>query len=319
MNNKKNLKDGLVEQICEFENENEPLILLFNKGDRKDKYKQFQINLGGDIAKEIAKSYLDTLIKNINERDIVEYNFERNDDDAIQKIDNELIIESKKIESKIIIDDDVPFVNKKTNFNKFKFVVLRFFVKVDEEITSLTIYSMYFPPAAKFKKSFKLGFLNDEIKKLNSDIIYFDSRVDAFEFENNFYIVNMKLFNSIFDFKEGFNSIIESKRPEIVKRIFLENADAFIDDCKDDGRYNKRLCKIITTNAFERLEGQEHKFPEYFKKFNISLSLDENNLIQYRGKNDIGEILNILMRLYAIDGLSEETMIITGIEEYINK
>lgn len=320
MNNKRNLKDGLVEQLCEFKNKNEPLILLFNKRDaRKDKYKQFQINLGCEIAKEIAKSYIDTLIKEIKERDIVEYDFERNDNDTIQRIDSKLIIESVNIDSKIIKDELVPYVDRKTDFKKFSFIAVRYFQIVNEEVKTLTIYSKYFQPATKFKKSFKLCFLDDEIKKLNSDIFYFDGRVDAFEFEKNHYIMNMKLFNSIFDFKEGFNNIIESKRPEIVNQVLIENADAFIEDCKNDGRYNQRLCKIITSDAFERLEGQIHKFPNYFRRFKIPLNLDENNLIQYRGKEDISKILNILMRRYAIDGLTDEEMIITGVEEYIPK
>ena len=318
MNNQKDLNSDLLEQVKKFENEIEPLILFFNKGNRIEKYKQFQINFGGDIAKEIAKSYLNTVIDDINKREIVEYDFERNDNDAIQKINPKLIIESEKINPKIIKDKSVPYVDKKTDFKKFNFIVIRYFLEVNKEIKTLTIYSQYFQPATRFKKSFKYCFLNDEIKKLNSDIFYFDGRVDVFEFEKNYYIVNLKWFNKIFDFKEGFNSIIESKRSEIVNQGFIDNPDVFIDDCKNDGRYNQRLCKIVTSDAFERLEGQSHKLPNYFKRFKISLTLDKNNIIQYRGKEDIGQILNVLMRRYAIDGLTDEEMIITGIEQYIS-
>ncbi|SFG92151.1 protein of unknown function [Desulfotomaculum arcticum] len=319
MNNQKDIKSDLVGQVSKFENENEPLILFFNKGNnRKEKYKQFQINIGGDIAKEIAKSYLNTAIDNINRKEIVKYDFEIDNSDAIQKINHKLIIDSEKINSKIIKDKSVPYVDRKTDFRKFNFIVIRYFLNIDKTVKTFTIYSQYFQPATRFKKSFKYCFLDDEIKKLDSDIFYFDGRVDVFEFEKKYFIINLKWFNKIFDFKEGFNRIIESKRSEIVNQGFIDNPDIFIDDCKKDGRYNQRLCKIVTSDAFESLEGQAHKLPEYFKRFKISLTLDKNNIIQYRGKEDIGQILNILMRRYAIDGLTDEEMIITGIEEYIS-
>lgn len=316
--NKKILKEDLVGMINKFENKNEPLILLFNKENRKDKYKQFQINFEGKVSKEIANSYFKTLIDNIKNREVIKYDFERNDNDTIQQINSKLIVEADNINSKIIKDEKAPYVDRKTNFKKFQFIVIRYFFKMNDEIKTLTVYSKYYQPAEKFKKSFKYCFLDDEIKKLNSDILYFDGRVDAFEIENNYYIINMKSFNSIFDFKEGFNQIIEAKRSTIEKQGFLDNPNEFINDCKNDGRYNKRLCKIITSDAYESLEGQVHKLPNYFKRFKISLSLDKKNIIKYRGKEDINEILNILMRRYAIDGLSEEEMIITGIEEYIS-
>lgn len=306
------------ELIAKFDSNINPLILIFDKSARKDKYRTYQINFSNENSLQIARAYLKTVCDILDKREIEKYDFELNRKDTIQKLESSLVLESENINSIIKIDDNTPFVSKKTNFKILDFVVIRFYLKDNNQIKTLTLYSKYKQPAKKFKKSFRYCFLDNEIKELNSDILYFDGLVDAFEIDNNYYIINDKAFNSIFDFKEGFNKIIESKRLEIVSRGFLDNPNKFINDCKNDGRYNKRLCKVITSDAFQYLDEGKEKLPEYFKKFKISLELDEYNIIRYRDKEDIGEILNILMKRYAEDGLLGNKMIIKGVEEYIN-
>ncbi|MBK5242062.1 Kiwa anti-phage protein KwaB-like domain-containing protein [Clostridium sp.] len=308
----------LSELIPKFDNKINPFILIFDKSERKDKYKTHQVNFEEEVSKDIAKIYLQTMLKILKTTEIEKYDFELNKKDTIQKLEMKLVIESDNIKFKIKKEESTPFINRSTNFKIFDFVVIQFYLKEKDEIKILTIYSKYKQPANKFKKSFKYCFLDDEIKKLDSDILYFDGLVDAFEIDNNYYIINENAFSSIFDFKEGFNKIIENKRSDIVSRGFVDNPNEFINDCKSDGRYNKRLCNVVESDAFEYIDKGKHKLPEFFKKFKISLKLDKNNIIKYRGKEDIGEILNILMKRYAQDGLLENRMIIKGVEEYIS-
>lgn len=311
-------KKILSELILKFKNNISPLILIFDKSERKDKYKPYQVNFSEKASLQIANSYFKTILNLLEIKEIDKYDFELNKKDTIQKLENKLVIESNNVNSKIIKEETTPFINRSTNFKILDFIVIRFYFKEKNETKTLTVYSKYNQPANKFKKSYKYCFLDDEIKELNSDILYFDGLVDAFEIDNNYYIINENAFNNIFDFKEGFNKIIENKRSDIVSRGFMDNPNEFINDCKSDGRYNKRLCKVVGSDAFEYLDKGKRKLPTFFKKFKISLELDKDNIIKYRGKNDIGEILNILMKRYAQDGLLENKMIITGVEEYIS-
>ncbi|MCT4508259.1 MAG: DUF4868 domain-containing protein [Tepidibacter sp.] len=319
MNNKINEKHRLVEVINKFDNKNEPLILLFDKTRRKDKYKTYQITLEESMFKKITKAYYDYLLEIISQKEIEEYDFELNSKGNIQKLNSNIVTESENVNSKMSVDiRDAITVNKETDFSVFDFIAIRFFYVDNDETKTLTLYSKYKQPANKFKKTFKCSFLDNQIKELKSDILYFDNIVDAFEVNGTYYIINEDQFNSMFDFTEGFSHIIESKREDIINSDFIDKPEEFIDLCKNDRRLNKRLCKVIANDGFTYLKKGRDRLSDFIKEYKIPLQIDDKNIIKHKNKDDITKILNMLLKCYVEEGLLGEKMLSKGVEKYIS-
>ena len=96
----------------------------------------------------------------------------------------------------------------------------------------------------------------------------------------------------------------------------LTEADQFVSDCESDGRYLTRLTKAILAKGFDEVAKKKSEIPSVIKEFNLSLKTSMEGEIVYRGKEDIPELLNLLLRHYVIDALTSNKMIAAAIQEY---
>ena len=96
----------------------------------------------------------------------------------------------------------------------------------------------------------------------------------------------------------------------------MTDSDQFLADCETDGRYLTRLTKAILAKGFEEVAKKKEEIPTVVKEFDLSLKISENGEIVYRGKEDIPELLNLLLRHYVIDALTSNKMIAAAIQEY---
>ena len=96
----------------------------------------------------------------------------------------------------------------------------------------------------------------------------------------------------------------------------MTDSDHFVAVCDADGRYLTRLTKAILAKGFEEVTKNKGDIPSVVKEFELSLKTSKNGEIVYRGKDDIPEILNLLLRHYVIDALTSNKMIAAAIQEY---
>ena len=117
-------------------------------------------------------------------------------------------------------------------------------------------------------------------------------------------------------YKDVFAKILNDNSEMVRNSSLLTEADQFMADCEADGRYLSRLTKVILAKGFEEVRKKKIEIPSVIKEFNLSLKTSKDGEIVYRGKEDIPEILNLLLRHYVIDALTSNKMIAAAIQEY---
>ncbi len=142
------------------------------------------------------------------------------------------------------------------------------------------------------------------------------TKEDAMLIDENYYIFNRNAFNSIFAYKDVFARIISNNKDEIRKSGLLNEPDKFVSDCETDGRYLTRLTKVILAKGFDEVSKRKSEIPSVIKDFNLSLNTTSTGEIIYKGKENIPELLNLLLRHYVIDALTSNKMIASAIQEY---
>lgn len=68
--------------------------------------------------------------------------------------------------------------------------------------------------------------------------------------------------------------------------------------------------------GFSEVAKKKKDIPNVIKEFDLSLETSKDGEIVYRGKEDIPELLNLLLRHYVIDALTSNKMIAAAIQEY---
>lgn len=312
------MNSELLRLLEKFDNGNSPNMTILNAAKRKQRFKGYKLVADNEIVKKICKAYYDSAKKSLNTMEIEEYDFEGNINGKILELDEELV-DVANIEDVIAGREDlISVVNNNTRFDKFNYVAIRFSYEIRDSTELLTIYAKYKQPAKSFKKSFKIAFMNDEIKELKSEVITFEGYAEILQFNGKFYIIQEKTISSLFDYKEGLKNYIDGHQEEIKEYDIMANLDSFISDCKNDGRYSGRLCKAIQTNGFRYVYDAKENLSTYFENFGITLTLNADNEIEYSNKEDINEILKVLLRYYAFDGLNGDKLLVKGVDEVLS-
>ena len=120
----------------------------------------------------------------------------------------------------------------------------------------------------------------------------------------------------MFDYKDAFLNVVEEHTKAIVDTNMITNAQEFIDQCKNDGRYLPRLTKAILGKGFKNLVEYRLKLNRIKKEYGLNIELTDDEKIVYSRPEDTPEILNLLMDHYVISALTEHRMLAKAIEKY---
>ena len=181
---------------------------------------------------------------------------------------------------------------------------------------SIFILKKYIQPSAAYKTSQKYIFSGGVLRPFTDEVITINSFVDAFLFDNYYYVFNRNAFNSMLSYKDVFAKILSDNKDMIRDCGLLSGSDEFVSDCESDGRYLTRLTKVILAKGFDEVAKKRGEVPSVIREFNLSLRTSADGEIVYRGKEDIPELLNLLLRHYVIDALTSNKMIAAAIQEY---
>lgn len=292
-------------------------IVIFEKKVTDDKDKKYiakTFNVKKGIIKDYITEVLNNCLDDIIKRRLAEYDLELSLDETLQTVSAKEVIYGSLIIDKIInVSGEI---DEQTSFDKIKFIGIELKLKTDKEDYKLYLFKKYFHPTTKFKKSFKYIITGKEIKGFDKQILTLEPHMDVYFIDDIFYVSNRNNFNNIFEFKDIFEKIIDSNIDEIKDSDLFLDATQFISDCKDDGRYLPRLTKVILAKGFDKTVVHSKNLPDLKKDFNLKIKLSDTNQIMYNDKNDIGEILNILLEHYVISALTNNRMLAKAIENY---
>lgn len=289
------------------------VMLVDQNNQRKKRYKGLMLKTKLDDLKSVITGSFSYIMDELDKRTLDIYDLEISVDESTQMVSKNDVIHGEEILQEITVDlteDNV--VSENTDLTKIKFMVIQIYIKKK----SLYLFKKYVQPSTAYKTSEKYIFSGGILKPFTDEIITINSYVDAMLFDETYYVFNRNTFNSIFAYKDVFAKILNDNTEMIRNSGLLTEADQFVSDCESDGRYLTRLTKVILAKGFDEVTKKKSEIPSVIKEFNLSLKTSMEGEIVYRGKEDIPELLNLLLRHYVIDALTSNKMIAAAIQEY---
>jgi len=228
----------------------------------------------------------------------------------VNKVD---VIYGREILDQITVEyTDSNTVSENTDLSHIKFMVIQ--VYTDKK--SIYLFKKYVQPTTAYKTTEKYILSGGVLRPFTDEVITISSLVDAFLLDDVYYVFNRNAFNSIFAYKDVFKKILEKNAQMIEDSGLMTETKQFVADCEADGRYLTRLTKAILAKGFEEVSKRKDGIKQIVKDFDLSLALADTGEIVYKGKEDIPEVLNLLLRHYVIDALTSNKMIAAAIQEY---
>lgn len=288
-------------------------MLVDQNNQRKTRYKGLMLKIAFDDIKPVVINALNFLEKELSEKALGVYDLEISVDSVIQTEQKQNVVYGEEILENLSVNyNDCNTVQEDTDLSKIKFVVIQLYYQGK----SLYLYQKYLHPSAAFQTSIKFAFSGGYLKPYNGKFLTLNYAVDAFLFDETYYILNRNTFNSIFVYKDVFKRVLDENTQEIRKSGLLQNSDQFIADCESDGRYLTRLTKAILAKGFEKVVEKKANLKKVIQDYNLSLAISDQDEIIYRDKADVPDILNLLLRHFVIDALTSDKMIAMAIQDY---
>nr|WP_305182895.1 Kiwa anti-phage protein KwaB-like domain-containing protein [uncultured Schaedlerella sp.] len=292
-------------------------IMFVRKMSGKPKaYKTYMLECDKASVKEMLLGTLDYMVQEIGRRSMEGYDLELSRDAAVQYVEKSHVLHSDAVLGSITQQlSQENTLNQDVDFDKLNFLVIQLFRPGDGE--KLLLFKKHIRNAASLKtKTARFSFNGREFRPFTDRILTIGSNAEAFLIEDFYYILNRDKFNSMFDYKDAFLNVVEEHTKAIVDTNMITNAQGFIDQCKNDGRYLPRLTKAILGKGFKNLVEYRSKLNRIKKEYGLNIELTDDEKIVYSRPEDAPEILNLLMDHYVISALTEHRMLAKAIEKY---
>ena len=289
------------------------VMLVDQNNQRKKRYKGLMLKTKLEDIESVVEDSFDFLIGELDRRALDIYDLEISVDESTQMVKKEDVIHGEEILSEITVQyTEENVVSENTDLSKIKFIVIQIF----SQDKSMYLFKRYVQPSSAYKTSQKYVFSGGLLKPFTDEVITINSVVDAMLLDDVYYVFNRNSFNSMFSYKDVFEKILNDNSQMIRESGLMTETDQFIKDCEADGRYLTRLTKVILAKGFDEVAKKKAEIPSVIKEFDLSLKTSADGEIIYRGKEDIPELLNLLLRHYVIDALTSNKMIAAAIQEY---
>lgn len=289
------------------------VMLVDQNNQRKKRYKGLMLKTKLSDLQAVIDDSFSYLTGELDKRTLDIYDLEISVDDSTQMVKKSDVIHGAEILGEITTEyNDDNVVSESTDLSKIKFLVIQIYANEK----SLYLFKKYVQPSSAYKTCQKYILSGGLLKPFTEEIITIHSIVDAILLDEVYYVFNRNTFNSMFAYKDVFARILNENADMIRKSGLLTEADQFMADCESDGRYLTRLTKVILAKGFDEVSKKKAEIPGVIKEFNLSLKASVDGEIIYRGKEDIPELLNLLLRHYVIDALTSNKMIAAAIQEY---
>lgn len=313
-------KEKLLESINNFTLGQEHLevnVMFVNSNfDRKEKYKVHNLLTDEkDILPTISSS-LSYLKAEIEKRSFEKYDLELSMDETVQIVEYDKVINGIELLTRMdeCAIDDSKALDQNTKLSTLDFIVMHLYDSKAKK--SVYLFEKYVHPTSKYKTASKFTLNGKKAVLFKEEILTVNPIVDAICYDDNYYILNRKNFNSIFNFKDVFHKIISENEDNIKKSNLFVEADTFIKDCLEDGRYLPRLTKVILAKGFDSVISNKDKLPSLKEQYKLSFGITNDGKITYNNKKEISDIINVLLDHFVVSALTEKRMLAKAIEKY---
>lgn len=283
---------------------------------RKEKYKVYNLLTSNKVILPTVISSIKYLEEEFERRSFEIYDLELSVDDTVQIVESDKVLNGMEAIEKMheTVKDDKQILSDKVGLKTLDFIIIQLYNAESRE--KMYILKKYVHPTTKYKRSFKFTLNGKEVAPFTKELLTINHIVDAILYKDNYYILNRKNFNTIFNFKDLFYKIIEDNKQVIEQSNLFYESSQFIQDCSDDGRHLPRLTKVILAKGFENVTNHKEKLPNLKSQYKLSFELTEDNKIKYGNKKEIKDILDVLLDHFVISALTNNKMIAKAIEKY---
>ena len=266
---------------------------------------------------EMLEETLSNMEKVTQERTIDNYDLELSTDETVQVIEEEKVINYPQLMESITVDyTDDNTINENTDYDTLDFVVVKISDNSEEEPKpAITVLKKHLKSPAKFKGTKRFVFNGKEAVAFDKPLLVIGSNVEAFNVAGYFYITNRDNFNTMLNFKDVYYKIVDDNAEQIKQAELFDNADDFIADCRNNGRYVTRLTKAILVESFKNVKDNKNKLQDIKKDYKLNLEFTDDGKIVYN-KEHVNEILNLLLEHYVTSALTDKRMLAKAIEKY---
>lgn len=314
----KRLKENILNEIGELrlEEELEINVMFVDKRlRRKKKYIGYSALINKtDIVETILSSF-QYLEFEIGKRSFEKYDLELSLDETVQIVEKDQVINTSNVIDELIDSiDEGRILEENFDMTKINFIVIQIYSYSKDK--SMYFFQKYVHPTSKYKRSYKYTLHGRKAIPIKKDIITLNPIVDAVLFDSKFYILDRKSFNTIFDFKDVFYKVIDENKKEIEDSGLFVSTDLFLKECSENGKHLPRLTKVILSKGFRTVKENKHKLKELKNRYNLSFEVTNDNRIKYNDKEDIPDILKVLLNYFVKSALTDKDMIAKAIEKY---
>lgn len=283
----------------------------------KHLYKTWMLLCGNHEIEETLEQTLLNMEKITQERTIDNYDLELSTDDTVQIIEEEKVINYPQLTESITVEyTDDNMIDENTDYDKLDLVVVKISDNSEEEPKpAITVLKKHLKFSAKFKGTKRFVFNGSEAVAFNKPLLVIGSNVEAFNVAGYFYITNRDNFNTMLNFKDVYYKIVDDNAEQIKQAELFDNADDFITDCRNNGRYVTRLTKAILVESFKNVKNNKNKLQDIKRDYKLKLEFTDDGKIVYN-KEHVNEILNLLLEHYVTSALTDKRMLAKAIEKY---
>ena len=305
----------LFSQCVENQTAEINISLINQSNQRKERYRGAVLNTSLNDVGGAVKKTLAYIKEEVERRSLDVYDLVISLDDSVQTVPEANVIHGAEIISQLSVDcNGKDVVDEKTDLSKIRFMVMQVFDGASGD--SLYLFSKYVQPATAYRTAEKYFLSGGVLRPFTKKVITIRVAVDAFLIDGTYYVLHRNNFNSIFSYKDIYSRVIENNIGTINQCGLMRDPARFIADCESDGRYVGRLAKAILAKGFEEVAARKGSVKQIVDDFGLSLKITDTGEIDYTGKEDIPVILNLILRHYVIDALTNNKMIAAAIQEY---
>lgn len=281
------------------------------------KYKTYMLECRKNDLKDMIETTLKKMIKELERRELAEYDLIVSQDEVIQYVSYENVIHSMELFSQLTVDvTEENTLNEGVDFDKLDFLVIQMFIPGCDG-KKMILLKKHTKTSTNLKKNpMRIAFVGKEYCVLTDKILSIGTNVEAFLVDNNYYIFNRNAFNTMLDYKDIFHKIVDENIQAIIDTNIFTDAEGFVGACKADGRYLPRLTKAIIHNGFGNVVAHRENIRKVKTDYGLDIEVTEDNQVVYEKPEDIPEILNLLLEHYVTSALTDNKMLAKAIEKY---
>lgn len=179
-----------------------------------------------------------------------------------------------------------------------------YIVRIENLPKTLFLFKKYTPQRLLEKGKIPCSVQDGHFKKFNDQIITIDSSYDAALLIMSqptvstspspqllsVFVWSRSSFESLFSFVEIYKAEVETNKKYLVDKSLLNDVNALIDDCINDGRKIRKLARIIKNDQLQSITNE--KIKKVVRDYNLDITFDKSGKMEFSPEK-IWDVLRI--------------------------